>query len=196
MSSSPGQAPAIDAPTERATARAAVALVAIIVALDQATKLLAERHLLPRHTPHDVIGEFLRFTLTYNPGAAFGMHLGDASRWVFMVLTVLIVGFLVRLYRSLPSGERPLKLAIATVIGGAIGNFIDRIRSVDGVVDFIDVGVGDVRFWTFNLADTAVSIGAACLVLMLWRFESRLHAEQAAQQGVHGAAPGAGAAER
>jgi len=196
MSLPPGPSSAHDADSERATARAAGVLAAVVVALDQGTKLLAERHLLPRHTPHDVIGDVLRFTLTYNPGAAFGMHLGDASRWVFMVLTVLIVGFLVRLYRSLPVGERPLKLAIATVIGGAIGNFIDRIRSPEGVVDFIDVGVGDVRFWTFNLADTAVSLGAACLVLMLWRFESRLHAQQAAQPGVHGAAPEPGAAER
>jgi signal peptidase II len=193
-SGQPSAPHASDAATDRSTARAAFGIVAGIVLLDQVTKVLAETHLLPRHTPHDVIGEFLRFTLTYNPGAAFGMHLGDASRWIFMVLTVLIVGFLVRLYRSLPSGERPLKLAIATVIGGAIGNFIDRVRNVEGVVDFIDVGVGDVRFWTFNLADTAVSIGAACLVLMLWRFESRLHAEQ--QQGVHAGAPETGAAER
>jgi signal peptidase II len=189
----PSAAHASDAAIDRGTARAAIALVAVLVLLDQFTKVLAERHLLPRHTPHDVIGEYLRFTLTYNPGAAFGMHLGDASRWVFMVLTVLIVGFLVRLYRSLPAGERPLKLAIATVIGGAIGNFIDRVRNIEGVVDFIDVGVGDVRFWTFNLADTAVSVGAACLVLMLWRFESRLHAQQ---QSVHAGAPETGTAER
>jgi signal peptidase II len=162
--------------TSSTTTAASVAAVVGIVAADQFTKLWAERALVPRHTPHDVVGEVVRFTLTYNPGAAFGMHLGDASRWIFMVLTVLIVGFLVRLYRSLPDAERPLKLAIAAVIGGAIGNFIDRVRSPEGVVDFIDIGVGDVRFWTFNLADTAVSVGAACLVLLLWRFESRLHA--------------------
>jgi signal peptidase II len=191
----PSALSASDADTDRATARSAIALVAGVVLIDQVTKVLAERHLLPRHTPHDVIGEYLRFTLTYNPGAAFGMHLGDASRWVFMVLTVLIVGFLVRLYRSLPSGERPLKLAVATVIGGALGNFIDRVRNVEGVVDFIDVGVGDVRFWTFNIADMAVSIGAACLVLMLWRFESRLHEEQQ-RQGVPAGTPETGTAER
>ena len=164
--------------TERSTTAAAVATVVGIVAADQYTKIWAERALVPRHTPHDVVGEVVRFTLTYNPGAAFGMHLGDASRWIFMVLTVLIVGFLVRLYRSLPDAERPLKLAIAAVIGGAIGNFIDRVRSPEGVVDFIDIGVGDVRFWTFNIADMAVSLGAVCLVLLLWRYESRLqHAE-------------------
>ena len=178
MSVSSGPASAHHADSERATARAAVAIVLFVVAFDQATKLLAERHLVPRHTPHDVIGEFLRFTLTYNPGAAFGMHLGESSRWIFMVLTVMIVGFLVRLYRSLTGGERTLKLAIASVIGGAIGNFLDRVRNVEGVVDFIDVGVGEVRFWTFNVADMAVSVGAVCLVLLLWRYESRLqHAE-------------------
>ena len=178
MSASPGLASAQGTDSERATARTAIAIVLLVVVVDQVTKLLAERHLVPRHTPHDVIGEFLRFTLTYNPGAAFGMHLGESSRWIFMVLTVLIVGFLVRLYRSLPGGERTLKLAIASVIGGAIGNFLDRVRNVEGVVDFIDVGVGEVRFWTFNIADMAVSLGAVCLVLLLWRYESRLqHAE-------------------
>ncbi|MDF1504404.1 signal peptidase II [Roseisolibacter sp. H3M3-2] len=170
--------------SERSSTTAAVATVAGIVVADQLTKLWAERALLPRHTPHDVVGEVVRFTLTYNPGAAFGMHLGDASRWIFMVLTVLIVGFLVRLYRSLPAAERALRLAIAAVIGGAIGNFIDRIRSPEGVVDFIDIGVGDVRFWTFNIADMAVSVGAACLVLLLWRFESKLqHAQPAGEAG-------------
>lgn len=168
--------PSDDADTDRATARTALAIVVGVVVADQASKLLAERNLLPRHTPHDVLGDVLRFTLTYNPGAAFGMHLGDASRWIFMVLTVLIVGFLLRLYTTLPTGERPLKLAIAAVIGGAIGNFVDRIRSPEGVVDFIDVGIGDTRFWTFNLADTAVSLGAISLVLLLWRFESRVQA--------------------
>jgi signal peptidase II len=172
----PAAARAADA--ERATARLGIAIVVAVVAVDQFTKVLAERLLVPRHIPHDVVGDLLRFTLTYNPGAAFGMHLGDSSRWIFMLLTVMIVGFLLRLYRSLPIGERALKLAIAAVIGGAIGNFVDRVRSVEGVVDFIDVGVGDVRFWTFNVADMAVSIGAVCLVLLLWRYESRLqHAE-------------------
>ena len=123
--------------------------------------------------PRNVVGDVVRFTLTFNPGAAFGMYLGRASAWAFPALTVLILGFLVRLYRSLPLGERALRVAIAAVMGGAVGNLIDRFRSPAGVVDFIDVGVGDVRFWTFNVADSAVSVGAVLLVLLLWRFESR-----------------------
>lgn len=153
----------------------AAALVAGIVVVDQITKHLAVTRLVP-HLPREVVGDAVRFTLTFNPGAAFGMHLGRASWWAFPALTVLILAFLVRLYRSLPAAERALRLAIAAVMGGALGNLIDRFRSPAGVVDFIDVGVGDVRFWTFNVADSAVSVGAVLLVLLLWRFESRMQA--------------------
>jgi signal peptidase II len=183
------EAPAGVGPAARSLLPAAAALVTTIVALDQYTKYLAEANLV-RHVPREVVGETVRFTLTYNPGAAFGMHLGDASRVVFTVLTFLILGFLVRLYRSLPAAERALRLAIAAVMGGAIGNLIDRFRSPFGVVDFIDVGVGDARFWTFNVADAAVSVGAVLLVLLLWRYEGRVHAAEAAREAEHSAAGG------
>ena len=158
-------------------------LIAAVVAADQFTKRLAVVGLTP-HVPRDVIGDAVRFTLTFNPGAAFGMHLGRASWWAFPALTVLILGFLVRLYRSLPPAEHALRIAIAAVMGGAIGNLIDRFRSPAGVVDFIDVGVGDVRFWTFNVADSAVSVGAILLVLLLWRFESRMQLASAGTAAV------------
>jgi signal peptidase II len=169
----------------RTTFRAAAALVVGVVVVDQITKHLAVAHLVPRHMPHQVIGDVLRFTLTYNPGAAFGMHVGEASRWLFMALTVVILGFLARLYTTTPASERTLRLAVAAVMGGAIGNFIDRVRSPEGVVDFIDVGIGDARFWTFNVADMAVSVGAVLLVLSLWRYESRLHEQQQAAERAH-----------
>jgi len=172
-------APADARPFPLASATGAAALVAVIVVVDQWTKQLATTHLVPRHVPHQVLGDVVRFTLTFNPGAAFGMHLGDASRWVFTILTLLILGFLVRLFRATPRTDTALRLAVATVMGGAVGNLVDRLRSVEGVVDFIDVGVGDVRFWTFNVADMAVSVGAVCLVFLLWRRD--LHAAQAAQ---------------
>jgi signal peptidase II len=171
----------------------AAAIVVGVVALDQWTKHLAVTRL-ERHVPREVVGEAVRFTLTYNPGAAFGMHFGNASRIVFTILTIVILGFLVRLYRSLPASERALRLAIAAVMGGALGNLIDRFRSPLGVVDFIDVGVGDTRFWTFNVADSAVSVGAVLLVLLLWRYEGRVHAEQEASHGAAAAPDEAGAA--
>lgn len=146
-------------------------IVAAIVAADLATKLWAASALVPRHVPHPVLGDFVRFTLTFNPGAAFGMHLGSASRWIFAGLSVVIVLALLRVTRVVVRHSRLAAAGVPIVVGGALGNLLDRIRLHEGVVDFIDIGMGTVRFWTFNLADTAVTIGAACLVLALWRVD-------------------------
>jgi len=145
-----------------------------IVAVDFVTKMLAVQHLQPMHVPHPVLGDVLRFTLAYNPGAAFGMHVGELSRWIFLGLTLVILGVLWRMHESTMPQERGLRLALATVMGGAIGNLIDRVRSERGVVDFIDVGIGATRFWTFNVADVAVSCGAVLLVALLWKKDEAL----------------------
>lgn len=146
-------------------------LTAVVIVLDVVTKWFAVRHLVPRHVPHEVIGQYLRFTLAYNPGAAFGLNLGPASRWIFAVLSILIVVVLLRSTRELMAQSRLAAIGVPVVIGGAIGNLLDRIRFREGVVDFIDVGVGSVRFWTFNVADSAVTVGAACLVIALWKHD-------------------------
>jgi signal peptidase II len=129
----------------------------------------------------------VRFTLVYNPGAAFGLHLGEYSRWIFMVLTIGALFILARLYRATRDGDLTRTLAIALVCAGAIGNLIDRIRSARGVVDFIDVGIGDARWPTFNVADMAVSIGAFLLAWVLWGEEDEAKARAAA--GADGDSP-------
>ncbi len=144
-------------------------IVAVVTVIDFITKSIAADRLVPRHVPHNVIGDVVRFTLAYNPGAAFGMHLGPASRWIFAALSVVIVVVLLRATADLTRDSKLAAFGVPVVIGGAIGNLLDRIRLRDGVVDFIDIGLGDVRFWTFNVADSAVTVGAVCLVLALWR---------------------------
>jgi signal peptidase II len=140
-----------------------------VVATDVVTKALAVTSFGPlQRVPHEVFGEYVRFTLVYNPGAAFGLHVGEYSRWVFLVLTIGALLILGRLYVSSSSGDRPRIVSLALVCGGAIGNLIDRIRHERGVVDFLDVGVGDARWPTFNVADMAVSIGAFLLAIVLW----------------------------
>lgn len=140
-----------------------------VVLMDVVTKAIAVYALVPRGIPRQVIGEYLRFTLVYNPGAAFGLHLGDYSRWIFTVLTIGALYILARLYRTTRADDWPRTLALALVCAGAIGNLIDRLRSPLGVVDFIDVGLGpDLRWWTFNVADMAVSTGAFMLAWVLW----------------------------
>jgi len=139
-----------------------------IVVVDLITKLTAANSLLPQHIPHEVFGNTVRLTLVHNPGAAFGLHLGDYSRWIFMALTAGALYILARLYQATRENETLRTLAIALVCGGAVGNLIDRIRSAAGVVDFIDVGICDLRWPTFNVADMAVSIGAFLLAWVLW----------------------------
>lgn len=140
-----------------------------VVLVDVVTKAIAVYALVPQRIPREVIGEYVRFTLVYNPGAAFGLNVGGYSRWIFTVLTIGALYILSRLYRSTRADDWPRTLALALVCAGAIGNLIDRLRSPLGVVDFIDIGLSqDLRWWTFNVADMAVSTGAFMLAWVLW----------------------------
>ncbi len=154
-------------------------VLSTVVLADIITKAIAVYSLVPQRVPHEVIGDTLRFTLVYNPGAAFGLHLGSYSRWIFMVLTIGALVILGRLYRATRDGDLVRTLAIALVCSGAVGNLIDRIRSARGVVDFIDVGIGDSRWPTFNIADMAVSTGAFLLAWVLWGEEDEAKAAAA-----------------
>jgi signal peptidase II len=143
-------------------------VVGTVVVVDLFTKIAAANGLVPQHIPHEVFGNSVRLTLVHNPGAAFGLHLGEYSRWIFMALTAGALYILGRLYQATGANETLRTLAIGLVCGGAVGNLLDRIRSAAGVVDFIDVGVGDLRWPTFNVADMAVSVGAFLLAWVLW----------------------------
>ncbi|MDE3052799.1 MAG: signal peptidase II [Gemmatimonadota bacterium] len=143
-----------------------IAALSVIV-LDVITKTLAVRLLTP-YVPFDVLGPYGRFTLAYNRGAAFSMSLGAYSRVIFGAFAAIALVVLWRMYRAAGPGERLKVLGLGLAWGGAAGNLLDRLRSGRGVVDFIDLGVGTVRFWTFNVADSGVTIGACLLAVALW----------------------------
>lgn len=143
-----------------------LALSGLILSLDAWTKSLALKHLV-LHQPVPVIDGLLNWTLVYNPGAAFSF-LSDASgwqRWFFSVLAIGISSLLAYwLYRT-PRGDWRQALPYALVIGGAIGNLIDRL--VHGhVVDFIDFYLGARHWPAFNIADCAVVCGAIGIALV------------------------------
>jgi signal peptidase II len=148
-------------------------LLLLLVFTDCTTKRLAERHLMPEHVPHEIVGEVVRFTLAYNRGAAFSISLGEYSRVGFTALAVGVLIALASVYRTTSAHDRVQAVALALVAGGAIGNVLDRLRSPGGtyrgVVDFIDIGVGGWRFWTFNVADIGVTCGAVLLAILLWK---------------------------
>lgn len=152
----------------------------VTVLFDVTSKRLAVAQLSPPYVPHDVIGDILRFTLAFNPEGAMSISLGPSSRWWFVLLsmgTLFVLGYM---YRQTPREDRIQIASIALICGGAVGNLLDRIRSARGVVDFIDIGIGSHRFWTFNFADLAVTMGTAMLTWILCvraaKEERRAHA--------------------
>ena len=162
--------------------RVFVSAAAVVVVLDAITKYLAELHL-GSGAMVRVLGDWVRLHLVYNRGAAFGLHLGDYSRWIFLAIAIIAVVVLYRMSREAAPGDRFRQLALGLVAGGAAGNLIDRIRSSRGVVDFLDVGIGALRWPTFNVADIAVSCGAIALALSLWREDARRPAAESASAG-------------
>ena len=136
-------------------------LIPLAVAIDQASKFIV-RGSMALHQPEPVLGDFFRLTYIHNPGAAFGLNVG--SPLLHTVFSLLALGILVYLYRSLAANERLLRLALCLVLGGAVGNIIDRLY-LGEVVDFFDFGFGNLRWPIFNFADSFVTVGVLLLVL-------------------------------
>jgi len=139
-------------------------LAGLIVALDLYTKQLAMQHL-ELYRPNELLS-WLNLTLAHNTGAAFSFLAGGGGwqRWFLSVVAVIIVAFMLVWLWRLPHRARLLPTALALVIGGAIGNLVDRIR-FGYVVDFIDVHYAGWHWPAFNLADSAIVVGVILLLL-------------------------------
>ena len=139
-------------------------LSALVIALDQLVKFVVVGTLQP-YEPHSVIPGILNWTLAFNTGAAFSF-LADQQgwqRWLFTLLAVVVSGVLANWLRRTPRNDWRTALPLALVIGGALGNLIDRVR-LGQVIDFIQVYLGSWPFPSFNVADSAISVGAVLLV--------------------------------
>ncbi|MBR4000310.1 MAG: signal peptidase II [Clostridia bacterium] len=138
-----------------------ILIILFVIAADQLTKIWASSAL-PELTTMPLIENVLHFTYVENRGAAFGM-LAD-HRWIFMVLSVIGIAALLFWMLTDKSLTRPMKVILAMIIGGGIGNMIDRIR-LGYVVDFIDCRFID--FYVFNVADSFVTVGCILFVLVI-----------------------------
>jgi signal peptidase II len=151
----------------RTVAKAALVAV-IVVAADQITKAIVRNEIKPGETVDVLPG--IDLVHAKNTGVAFSMFSGGGPLVVIVAIVALValIGFFAtHLHRRL------VWLPTGLLVGGAAGNLIDRIRSARGVVDFLDVGVGALRWPTFNVADIAVSCGAIALAISLWREDAR-----------------------
>lgn len=137
---------------------------AVIIGLDQITKWIAEDQL-PLHRPVNVFPYF-DWYLTYNTGAAFSF-LADAGgwqRWFFTLASIVISAIIIGWMRKLEKHDILTALSLSMILGGAVGNLIDRIH-LGHVIDFIQVWLGSYPWPAFNIADAAISVGAVILVI-------------------------------
>lgn len=143
-------------------------LAALVIIIDQITKYAASSMLL-MHEPVAIL-PFFNFTLMHNPGAAFSFlaDQGGWQRWFFAVLALVVSVVLAVWLRRLQAHEKWLALALSLVLGGAVGNLIDRIYH-GYVVDFIDVYYNAWHWPAFNIADSAITVGAVMLVIDTFR---------------------------
>jgi len=138
----------------------------LIVALDQAAKAMIRRAL-PVHESMVVIPGLLDFTHVRNTGAAFGMLDGvdfPFKTWLIALVAVAALAGIVVYASQLSRGQLLARTGLALIIGGAGGNLIDRV-TVGSVVDFVDVYWRSYHFWAFNVADSAITIGVAVMIL-------------------------------
>lgn len=134
-----------------------ISIIFILVAffVDQISKLLIVNILTPFEPPLNIIGSFLRLKLTFNPYGVFSISFGpNVLYYIFSIIGVLVLGYI-----GLTLKDKTGVIVFAIIIGGALGNIFDRVR-LDYVIDFIDMGIGDLRWFTYNLADAFITVGA------------------------------------
>jgi signal peptidase II len=139
-------------------------LSGVVIMLDQATKFLASR-LLELYSPVPVL-PFVNLTLAHNPGAAFSFLAGASGwqRWFFVIVAVVVSAVILEWLRRLPRHEKAVAVSLALILGGAIGNVIDRVL-YGYVVDFVDFYYGTWHWPAFNVADAAISVGVVILLV-------------------------------
>ena len=148
-------------------------LAPLVFILDFISKRLVLANEAALRAKIEIFGDLVRFIYVRNPGSAMGLF--PVGRWALVGISILASFFLVYLYRTSEPGHKVRKGAMAAILGGALGNLVDRIFYGGLVVDFIDVGLGTHRFYTFNVADMGVTVGGALLFLCILFDGRRAH---------------------
>jgi signal peptidase II len=146
-----------------------VGVAVLVFAIDRVTKTWVSENI-PLGTARPVVGDYVRIVHAQNTGAAFGLL--PERTTLLSVLSVVAVLAIVYYYRQIASNSSLVSATLGMQLGGAFGNLLDRIRQ-GYVVDFVDVGIGDVRFWALNVADSSIVVGIILVTLALWYEEHR-----------------------
>jgi signal peptidase II len=149
-------------------------LTGLVIILDVVTKAMASDNLV-LHEPMNIFPGF-NLTLMHNTGAAFSF-LAEAAgwqRWFFSVIAIVVSAAIVVWMTRLQKNQLWLAVGLAMILGGALGNVWDRL-SLGYVIDFIDVYIGDAHWPAFNMADSAITVGAGILIFDSLRSYRKTH---------------------
>ena len=144
-----------------------------VVMVDQWTKSWVMDHF-TLNASKEMFGEFIKLTYTRNPGIAFSLFADGASDWrhpLLVGVTFVVIAFLVFSWKKFEAAGPEQAMGYGLILGGAIGNLIDRFQ-YQAVIDFIDVGVGLNRWPVFNVADSAICVGAVVALFLGMFFDS------------------------
>jgi len=147
-----------------------VAMAMVTLILDQLTKAAASAWLAPRDAV-TIIPGFLDLAYVRNTGAVFGMFRSLADPWRTLILTLvplLALALVIAMSLRTPPARLRVQGALGCILGGALGNLLDRLR-LSSVVDFIEIYVGRYHWPNFNAADSAICVGVGLLILDMWR---------------------------
>lgn len=139
-----------------------------VIVLDQITKAVVLKTL-PLYDTVSVIPGFFDVIHIHNPGGAFGILAGHSAAWrhfVFLFISALAVGLILYFYKTTSNNQLLLSTSFALILGGALGNMIDRLR-FGKVIDFLDFYVGQLHWPAFNVADSAITVGMGIFVYHL-----------------------------
>lgn len=159
---------ALVARVNRISRIAYVMIAAVVFAGDQATKALVERSI-PMYQVVPIVPHFLNLTHSRNPGAAFGLFSDSPSPWKTAALVFISILLLITVLTAVLKSRRlqwETGVALALILGGAVSNLVDRAR-YGRVTDFLDFYVHSYHWFTFNLADSAIVVGAGFMILQL-----------------------------
>ena len=146
-----------------------VGVAVVVFVIDRVTKAWVSDNI-PLATARPIVGDYVRIVHAQNTGAAFGLL--PERTTLLSVLSVVAVLAIVYYYRQIASNSALVSATLGMQLGGAFGNLLDRITQ-GYVVDFVDVGVGDIRFWAFNVADSSIVVGIILVTAALWYEEHR-----------------------
>ena len=142
-----------------------IAVIFLAVAIDQLSKFFVISYHNSSLFEQDIISNFLRFTYITNEGIAFGLNPFGQYSSILLIVSILAIFFVVKILIDSKHEPKLIQLSLSLIIGGALGNLIDRffttfnLMSYNGVIDFIDIGIKEYRFYIFNFADFFISLG-------------------------------------